>query len=95
MRTFAFIYGIAFLLAGMGLFFSEPNLWIKGLHIGSGVLALVAGFSGRFFSRLYFQIFGVLYALLAIVSFWQGTADTWFNVIVAIPSLIIGYGAKD
>ncbi len=118
MRPFAFIIGIIFLIFGVAGFVPQlivhdhlmevfrVNTGLNVLHVASGVLAFIAGFSTRFIVRLYFQIFGVLYAILALLGFVYGegeiftvlannSPDTWFHVIIAIPCLILGYGAKD
>jgi len=112
MRVFAFVIGSIFLLIGIAGFTPDllvifrTNIWLNILHIVSGVLAFIAGFSTRAVVRLYYQIFGVLYAILAVLGFIYGTReifdflasntpDTWFHVIVAITCLILGYGSKD
>lgn len=118
MRAFAFIVGIIFLIVGIAGFIPQiitgghlaqvfrVNIWLNILHVVSGFLAFVAGFSPRMLVRLYYQIFGVLYSILAILGFIYGekdifgflasnNPDTWFHVIIAIACLILGYGSKD
>jgi len=117
-RAFVYIIGIIFLIIGIAGF--VPNLivgehlatvfhvntWLNTLHVASGVLAFIAGFSSRSVVRLYYQIFGVLYAVLAVLGFIYGERDilgflasngpdTWFHVIIAIACLILGYGSRD
>ncbi len=118
MRAFAYIIGIIFLIIGVAGF--VPNLVVaehlavvfhvntslNSLHVVSGILAIIAGFSSRVILRIYYQIFGVLYAILALLGFIYGqrdilgflasnSPDTWFHVIVAITCLILGYGSRD
>jgi len=118
MRAFAFLFGIVFLVIGIAGFIPEVvheeylvevfhvNIWLNLLHVFSGVIAFFVGFIGRKSSRIYFQIFGVLYAILAILGFVyedkdifgilsSNAPDTWFHVIMATAALIVGYGAKD
>ncbi|MCC5831574.1 MAG: DUF4383 domain-containing protein [Chlamydiales bacterium] len=118
MRPFAFIIGIIFLIIGIAGFVPHlvvedrladvfrVNIWLNTLHVVSGILAFAAGFSRRIILRLYYQIFGILYALLAVLGFIyveedilgflaNNNPDTWFHVIIAIACLILGYGSKD
>ncbi|MFZ0565297.1 MAG: DUF4383 domain-containing protein [Chlamydiales bacterium] len=113
MRTFAFIYGIIFLVVGIlgfttnyGADYFHFNVWLNTLHLASGAAAFVLGFWSRFAARLYFQIIGIVYALLAILGFIyeeknilgvfaSSSANTWFHVLIAIAALILGYGSKD
>lgn len=118
MRSFAFIFGIIFLIIGIAGFIPDfvsnnrlaqvfhVNIWLNSLHVVSGAFGLIVGFINKVVSRLYFQIIGVLYAILAILGFVYGTKDilgifasntpdTWFHVIIAIAALVLGYGARD
>lgn len=118
MRAFAYIIGIVFLIIGVAGFVPNlvieehlvvvfhVNFWLNTLHVASGIFALLAGFSPRVILRLYYQIFGVLYAILALLGFIYGereildflasnSPDTWFHVIVAIACLILGYASRD
>jgi hypothetical protein len=117
-RPFAYIIGIIFLIIGIAGFAPNlvvdehlaavfhVNIWLNTLHVISGALAFIAGFLKRVIVRLYYQIFGVLYAVLALLGFIYGekdilgflannNPDTWFHVIIAIACLILGYGSKD
>ena len=55
--------------------------------------------------RLFFQIFGVIYALVALTGFFTGNqpllgmvainaADNWLHVLIAIVALYLGFGMK-
>jgi Domain of unknown function (DUF4383) len=75
----------------------------SGIHIVSGVVLLLASVSGAKAARMWFQIFGVIYALLAVMGLVIGngmifnlisnnTADIWLHVVLAVVMLAIGFG---
>jgi len=56
-------------------------------------------------SRMFFKIFGIVYALVAVLGFMKGnglvlgmisnnTADTWLHVVLAVVMLFLGFGAS-
>jgi Domain of unknown function (DUF4383) len=74
------------------------------VHIASGVVFLLASMSGGAAASLWFKIFGLVYALVAIMGFVVGTgmifglisnnpADTWLHVVLAVVMLAIGFGS--
>lgn len=118
MRTFAFIYALIFLAMGIGglipvavnegLFLNvfQVNAWLNGLHIATGVYALIVAFWNEKAQRNFFRITGVIYAVMALmgfifesremyVFFANNGPDTWFHVILSIAALILGYGSKN
>jgi len=117
LRTLAILFGIVFIIVGVLGFL--PTFVVDGklfelfqinfehniLHLVSGILALLCGLSSRFSSKIFFIIFGVVYAFLAALGFMQGEgvlfemiainmADNWLNAGVAALSLLIGFGFK-
>lgn len=73
------------------------------IHIASGLVALAAGFSSYAHSRLYFQVFGVVYALVAVLGLVYGDepilglvasnlADTLLHIAIAAVALYFGFG---
>ena len=80
-KSLAILFGIVFLAIGilgfvhgitkddmlLGIFMVNPAHSV--VHIASGVVALLCGMSGAGASRVYFQIFGIVYALVAILGF--------------------------
>ena len=69
----------------------------------SGVAALAAGFSGYKSSKMYFQVFGVIYALVAVLGVFYGDndilglvahnmADLVLHVVIAATALTLGFG---
>jgi hypothetical protein len=58
------------------------------------------------YARVYFRVFGVVYALVAVLGFYAGNgmllglisnnaADTWLHVAIAVVALVLGFGVKD
>jgi len=73
------------------------------VHIVSGAIFLFASMSGAGAARLWFQIFGIVYAIVAVLGFMNpngmllglisnNPADTWLHVVLAIVMLLIGFG---
>lgn len=74
------------------------------VHIASGIVFLLCGFAGAGASSTFFKIFGIVYALVAILGFMKGegmllglisnnVADTWLHVVLAAVMLFLGFGA--
>ncbi len=74
------------------------------VHIASGVVFLLASMSGAGAARLWFQIFGAVYAVVAILGFMtpngmllglisNNPADTWLHVVLGVAMLAIGFGS--
>jgi hypothetical protein len=72
------------------------------VHLLSGALALFAGMSSANASRIYFRVFGIVYAAVAAMGFMTGegmllgmisnnAADTWLHVGIAAVSLYLGF----
>lgn len=87
----------------LGLF--HVNAVHNIIHLASGAVALWAGLSSLKASRLYFQVFGVVYALVALLGFVyvdqdilglvaSNTADTFLHVAIAVVALWLGFGAR-
>ena len=73
------------------------------VHIVSGAIFLFAAMSGAGAARLWFQIFGIVYALVAVLGFMSpngmllglisnNPADTWLHVVLAVVMLLVGFG---
>jgi len=118
LKTAAIVFGIAFLLAGvlgfvpgitndqmlLGIFHVNPAHNV--VHLLSGAVALWAGFTSVAYARIYFRVFGVVYALVAIIGFMDtdgmllglisnNRADAWLHVAIAVVSLVLGFAVKD
>jgi hypothetical protein len=113
-RTAAKVFGAVFLLIGVLGFVPAltPNGDLLGLfrvntlhnivHLASGVVALLAGFYNERAAKMYFQVFGVVYGLVAILGFVYGSKDilglvasnlpdTLLHVVIAAAALYLGF----
>ena len=115
-KTAAVLFGIVFLLVGilgfvpavtkdemlLGIF--HVNAAHNCVHLLSGVVALFCGMSSLGASRMYFRIFGVVYAAVAVMGFMHmgqdtmllgmvsnNDATTYLHVAIAAVSLILGF----
>jgi hypothetical protein len=117
LKIAATIFGAAFLIAGLLGFIpaAAPNGMLFGVlhvnaahnvvHLITGAVALLAAYEGMRASQLFFQVFGIIYGLVAILGFMAGDrhimgmiannlADAWFHLIVAAVSLYLGFARK-
>jgi len=114
-KTLGMLFGIVFLAIGilgfvpsitkgemlLGIF--HVNAVDSVVHIVSGAIFLFASMAGAGAARLWFQLFGVIYALVAVLGFMNGdkpilglisssTNNTWLHVVLAVVMLAIGFG---
>lgn len=114
-KSLALLFGIVFLAVGilgfvpgvtndqmlLGIF--HVNLAHNIVHLASGLIFLLASMRGAGPSRCWFQLFGIIYAVVAIWGYVVGTgntlfvvsnnpADTWLHVVLAVVMLLIGFG---
>ena len=108
------LFGIVFLAVGIlgfvpGVTNNEMLLGIfmvntahSVVHIVSGAIFLIASMSGAGAARIWFQIFGVIYAVVAILGFMNPSGpllgmisnnpnDTYLHVVLAVLMLAIGF----
>jgi hypothetical protein len=114
-KTMAVLFGIVFLLIGilgfvpavtkdeMLLGIVHVNTAHNVVHLLSGAVALFAGLTSVGASRVYFKIFGLVYAAVAVMGFLNpgdtmllglisnNMADTWLHVGIAAVSLLLGF----
>ena len=73
------------------------------VHLLSGLAALLAATAkGDDYAQLYFRIFGIVYGLVTLDGFIQGTtvlglfdinmADNWLHAVLSVAILGIGFG---
>ena len=118
LKTVANLFGIVFLLVGilgfvpgitndqmlLGIF--HVNAAHNVVHLVSGAVALWAGMTSTAYARTYFRVFGIIYALVAVLGFFVGNglllglisnnmADTWLHVVSAVVALYLGFAVKD
>lgn len=114
LRTIAKVFGVVFIAVGLlgfvpaftpdghllGIF--EVNTVHNLIHLASGIVALLAGFSGYGASRTYFQVFGVVYGLVTLLGFMYGedpilgivahnTADIFLHIVITAAALFFGF----
>jgi hypothetical protein len=117
LKRIAVIFGVVFVLVGvlgfipavtpggklLGLF--DVNTVHNLVHLATGVVGIAVGMASEQASKLFFQVFGVIYALVAIAGFFYGdkpllglvannTADAGLHVIIAAVALYLGFGMK-
>jgi hypothetical protein len=115
-RTLTWVFAAVFIVVGLVGVMTEPGALMFGLfevdmlhnltHIISGaVFALVGvGLAGQGKEKYLFQVFGLLYALVALVGFIQGytvaglfgvnLADNALHAVIALVALAIGFLGK-
>lgn len=104
------ILGIVLLIVGIAGFFTgshiagiEVDMVHNIVHIATGLIAIgAAGTYGK--ARLYLIVFGLVYAVVAVVGVSQGgnilglfhTNDSgnYLHAAIGLGSLVIGFGSK-
>jgi hypothetical protein len=117
-KSLAILFGLVFLVIGILGFVPACTKEIDGMpmllgifhvntahnmvHLASGAVFLLCGLAGAGPSRMFFQIFGIVYALVAVLGFMKGDgmllglisnnkADTWLHVGLSAAMLLIGF----
>ena len=113
-KTLAWVFGVVLTLIGvlglvpgitsdgmlLGIF--EVDMMHSIIHIASGLAALAAAW-GMYSSRLYFQVFGVIYGVVTILGFVTGgallfstnMADNLLHLVIAVVALYAGFMMKE
>lgn len=118
LKTIAIIFGIVMLIVGVlgfvpqaltdgklfGIFAVDTihNL----IHVATGVVALLCGLNSECASRLFFQVFGVVYGLVTLAGFYfqdrplfgvmaHNMADVWLHLVITVFALYLGFLYKD
>src|SRR5256714_11458709 len=121
-KSAAILFGIVFLAVGILGFVPAVTSDVNGMpmllgifhvntahnfvHIASGVVFLLCGMAGAGPSSMFFKIFGLVYALVAVLGFMKpmgpvlgmisnNPADTWLHVVLASSMLLLGLVVKD
>jgi hypothetical protein len=115
LKRAANIFGIAFIVAGilgfipgitteegylLGIFHVDAAHNV--IHLVSGAIALWVARQSESASRLYFQIFGVIYAVVALLGLFYGRepllgfvahnpADVVLHLVIAVIALYLGF----
>lgn len=87
---------------GMLLGMFHVNAEHNWMHVVTGLLSMFCGVNSDHASRFFFQVFGLVYGVVAILGFFYGDspifgivannfADTILHLIIAIISLCLGF----
>lgn len=114
LKLFGILLGVLLIFIGVAGFlptfkqngllfgFFEVDLWHNLFHIISGVLAIMAATSYKSI-RLFLQVFGFIYTIIAIIGFWRGgelfithnnLADNILYLIMGVLALYLGLSAS-
>jgi hypothetical protein len=110
-KSLTWILGIVFLALGVSGFVSDPALGIfevdtihNIIHLLSGIIAIVAIMSGESYARMFLIVFGIVYALVAVIGFVNNgdilgifatnRADDYLHTAIALACLSVGFGGK-
>jgi hypothetical protein len=77
------------------------NPWHNVVHIATGFIAILCGLANGLAAKIFFILFGLAYAGIAVLGFMQGdgllfnvltinTADNWLHAGIALISLFFG-----
>ncbi len=109
-KPFTWILGVVLLLVGiLGFVLPSPLLGLfevdtmhNVVHILSGVVGLWAASTGYQYSRLFLMVFGLVYALVAVLGFMGGsilglftvnTPDNYLHAAIAAACLVVAFGS--
>ncbi|MEW6155847.1 MAG: DUF4383 domain-containing protein [Verrucomicrobiota bacterium] len=114
-RRIAQVFGLGFILIGIlgfvpGITEDEHLFGIfhvdavhNFVHLLTGVVALIAGSVSFQSARVFFQVFGIIYGLVAILGFINqanpvlgflsnNIPDAWLHTVIALLALYFGFG---
>lgn len=117
LKNIAITFGAILLIVGVLGFIPAlaPNGLLFGIfevgplhnivHLLTGAAAVAVGFASEYASQTYFKVFGVVYALVAILGFFFGDQDllgimahnwpdVWLHVAIAVVALYLGFGMR-
>lgn len=118
LKSIAIGFGAILLVVGIMGFIPQltPHHYLLGIfhvntahnlvHVLSGIASIYAGMHSHYAARLFFQIFGVIYGLVAVLGFFyqdrpifgilaNNMADTLLHVLIAAVSLYLGFANHD
>jgi hypothetical protein len=106
MKTFAWIFGAGFLIAGIAGFIPAlcPDGKLFGLfavdtvhnivHIATGVVALALSMVSEAALRIFFRIFGIVYGLVAVLGLFSGDQPVLGIMANNMPDVILHFAAS-
>lgn len=113
LKVLAILFGLIFIITGILGFLPQysPDEYLFGIfavnlphnlaNLATGVIAILCGFSSSRASKLFFIIFGLIFAVFAGLGFYYGEdklfgliainqAGNWLNAAVAAIALYLG-----
>lgn len=117
-KAAAILFGIVFLIVGALGFVPAVTTQMNGMpmllgifhvntahnivHLASGAVFLLCGLASTGSSRAFFRIFGLVYAVVAVLGFLKGDGlllgvisnnmpDVWLHVVLAAIMLLLGF----
>jgi hypothetical protein len=110
-KNLVLVLGVVLTLVGLWGFFADGRvLWFDVnalhniVHLASGLLAIVFAMRGEAGAVTFSKVFGVVYALVAVLGFVAGdftrsllntnSADHWLHLVLAVVFLWIGFGTR-
>jgi hypothetical protein len=117
LKTIAIVFGIIMFVVGVLGFVKEaaPGGMLLGIfhvnaehnfvHILTGAASILCGITSIYASKLFFQIFGVIYGIVAVLGFYYGDqnilgliannqADSFLHIAIALFALYLGFGYR-
>ena len=118
LKAAAILFGIVFLIVGALGFVPAVTTQMNGMpmllgifhvntahnivHLTSGAVFLLSGLASTGAARAFFRIFGLVYAVVAVLGFLKGDGlllgmisnnmpDVWLHVVLAAIMLLLGF----
>ncbi len=110
----AMTLGVVFIVVGLLGFVNDPILGLfevdavhNIIHLVTGIAAVAMAAKGEAMAKKWAQVFGVIYALVAVLGLVVGgsgkllglievnTADHVLHVVLALVILYVGFGLKE
>ena len=118
LKNIGLAFGVVLILAGIAGYVPAltPDGKLLGIfavngphnlvHITSGAIALAIALASPGHMGTFFKVFGVVYALVAVLGFFAGDqpllgiiahnmADMWLHIAIAAVSLWLGFGVRE
>lgn len=119
-KAAAILFGIVFFVVGVLGFVPAITTEMNGMpmllgifhvntahnivHLASGAVFLLCGLASAAASRTFFRIFGLIYAVVAVLGFLKGDGlllgvisnnmpDVWLHMVLAATMLLLGFAA--
>ncbi len=110
-KMLTWILAAAFIVLGIVGFVQNPALGLfevdtvhNIIHLASGIVAIIAVLSGESYARLFLIVFGIVYALVAVIGFANNgdilgffdtnRSDDYLHTAIALACLAVGFGKR-